>query len=128
MVAQIERGGYHRLLPNDPDKYLRRAKNCIQVRPWKDGQRHYLGSFPLNKKREAQKARDEFLAGTRKAKPKYVKGYRSLRGVTIRIELILDGQRIIRNVDDPGEAAEVVYAELVRRLGEVKAKEAIKRK
>ena len=128
MVAAAERGGSHRLLPHDPDKYLRRRKNRWQVYPWKDGQRHYLGSFPLNEKRTAQRARDEFMAGMRASRPKFVKGYRSLSGVSIRIEMIVGGERVIRECADPGEAAAIVYRDLVQRLGEAGAVEALKRK
>ncbi len=64
---------------NDPDKYLRVVKGGkIEARPFVDGEREPLGTFPT--KAAARKAVAEYMWGRRKGLPKYVKRVHTKQG------------------------------------------------
>lgn len=112
----------HRLLPGDPDKYITRCRNGFKVRPWRDGQRYYLGIFRT--RQAAQVARSEFFTNKRPPLPKFV---RRLKNGAVRVEVYLGGERYWIPCT-PENAAITVYQHLVDVLGEPAAKEAMARK
>jgi len=120
----------HRPGPDDPDRYIvLRKKGCYQARVFLAGERHYLGSF--KSAAEARQARDEFLAGKRTARPKFLRTYHSKRGVIQRIEIPIGKKRAVEQIapgTKPGEAAQKAFKILSRHHGSARASGFLRRK